>query len=108
MNANGCGFFPHGGVQLHTFASYALPCQTHFCQTAPQLPSVAWQQNIMEYWWEGSTPTAIPPTSASDAVGQHNKIVGITFRAALIEMYSTVIFMKNLHLRTALDMYHLC
>ena len=32
----------------------------------------------MEYGWEGSTSTAIPPTSSSDIVGQHNKIGGIT------------------------------
>ena len=36
-------FFPHGGIQLHTFVSYALPCQTPFCQTAPMLSSVARQ-----------------------------------------------------------------
>jgi len=36
----------------------------------------------MEYWWEGSTSTVIPPTSASDIIRQHNKIGGITFRAA--------------------------
>ena len=28
--------------------------------------------------------TAIPPTSAFEVVGQHNKIRGITFRAALV------------------------
>jgi len=39
----------------------------------------------MGYWWEGSTSTAIPPTSATDAVGEHNKIGGITFGAALLE-----------------------
>ena len=38
----------------------------------------------MGYWWEGSALTAIPPTSASDVVGQHNKMGGITFGAALI------------------------
>ncbi len=56
-------FFPRGGVQFHSFASYMLPCQTPFCQTAPQLPSVTQQQNLTEYWWEGSTSTAISPTS---------------------------------------------
>ena len=40
--------------------------------------------NVMGYWWEGSTSTAITPTSASDIVGQYNKIGGITSRAALI------------------------
>ena len=42
-------FFLHGGIQFHTFASYTLPCQTPFCQTAPLLPSVPWQQNVMGY-----------------------------------------------------------
>jgi len=38
----------------------------------------------LEYWWEGSTSTAISPTSTSYVVGQHNKIGGITFEAVLI------------------------
>ena len=54
------------------------------CQTAPLLPSVTWQQNIMEYWWEGSTYPAVTPASVSDVVGQHNKIGGITFGAPLM------------------------
>ena len=70
--------FPHGGIQLHTFSPNTLPCQT-----ALFLPSVTWHQNVMEYWREGSTSTAIAPTLASDVVGQHNKIGGITFGAAL-------------------------
>jgi len=48
-------FFQHGGIQFHAFASYAT-----------LLPSVTQQQNVGEYWWEGSTSTAKPPTSASD------------------------------------------
>ena len=56
-----------------------------FCQIAPLLPSATQQQNVMGYWWEGSTSIATPPTSASDVVGQHHKIGGITFRAALTE-----------------------
>jgi hypothetical protein len=76
-------FFPHGGIQLHTFVSYALPCQAPFCQTDPLLSSVAWQQNLTEYWREGLTSTAIS-TFASDIVGQHNKIGGINFGAALV------------------------
>jgi len=39
----------------------------------------------MEFWWEGSTSTAIPSTSASDVVGQHNKAGGIIFGAAFVE-----------------------
>jgi len=38
----------------------------------------------MEYWQEDSASTDIPPPSASDVVGKHNKIRGITFVAALI------------------------
>ena len=35
MNVGGCNFF-----QFHTFASYVLPCQMIFCQTAPLLPYI--------------------------------------------------------------------
>jgi len=38
----------------------------------------------MEYWWEGSTSTAVLPTSTSDIIGRHNKTGGITFGAALV------------------------
>jgi len=31
-------FFPHGGIQWHTFVPYTPPCQMPFCQTAPLLP----------------------------------------------------------------------
>jgi len=51
-NVNECQwvpFFPHGGIQLHTFASSILPSKMSFCQTAPLLPSVTWQQNLMQY-----------------------------------------------------------
>ena len=57
-------FFLHGGIQFHTFASYSRPCQTALCQTAPLLPSVTWQQNVVESWQEGSTSTATTPTPA--------------------------------------------
>ena len=78
-------FFPRGGIQCHIFASSALPCQTPYCQSAPLLPSVTWQQNGVEYWWECSASTAISPSSTADVMGQHNKIWGITFRAGLID-----------------------
>jgi len=77
-------FFFHGGIQRHTSASYEHPCQEPFCQTAILLPSVTQQQHAMECWWEGSVTTAIPPISAPNAMGQHHKIGGITFGAALI------------------------
>ena len=53
--------FLRGRIHCHTFVSYAFPCQTY-----PLLLSVAWQQNVMEYCWEHSISTVIPPTSASD------------------------------------------
>ena len=76
-------FLPHGGIQWHAFASYELPHQMAFSPTAPLLPSVAWQQNVMGYCQKGSTSTAVSTTSASEAVSQ-DKIWGITFEAALI------------------------
>ena len=85
--------FLHGGIQLHAFASYALPCQMPFCQSAPLLSSVALQQNLTEYWQEGSSSTAISPTSASDVVGQHNEIGVINFRATLdVGLYNAKMF----------------
>ena len=85
VNVSGYFFFFRMGEFSGTFALYALPCQTPFYQTAPVLSSVTQQQNVKGYWWEGSTSTAVPPTSASDAVGQHNQIGGITFGASLIK-----------------------
>ena len=86
MNVSGCHFFPHRGIQCHTFASYALPCQTSFCQTASLLPFVTQQQNAMKHWWEDSISTAISSTSDSDIVSQNNKIEGITLGAALLSL----------------------
>ena len=80
VNVSGC----HGGIQWHTFSSCSLPCQTPFCQTAPLLPSVTRQQNVMQYWWKGSIYTVVLPTSSTDTVGQENKIGGITFKAATV------------------------
>jgi len=76
--------FLHGGIQLHTFASSITPCPMPFSQSTSLLPSIAELLNAMEYWSEGSASTAIPPTSASDIVGQHNKIGGITSAAGPI------------------------
>jgi len=75
--------FPQGGIQCHTFASDALPCQMPLYQTAPLLPSVTQQQNLMKRWEESSTSRAVSPTAISDVVGQH-KIGGITFGTALL------------------------
>ena len=62
--------FPHGGIQFHTFIPHTLPRQAPLCQTAPLLPSVTWQQNVKEYWWEDSASAAIPPPFASDGISQ--------------------------------------
>ena len=83
-NVSGCNFVLHKGIQLHPFAPYSLPCQTPICQTAPLLPSVTQQQNVMGYWREGSTSAAIPQISTSDVMGQQKKIGGISVGAALI------------------------
>ena len=77
-----CYFFLHEGIQWHPFASCTLSCQMPFCQTAPLLPSVMQQQNVREYWWEGTTSTFIPPTSTSHVLNQH-QIGGLTSRDAL-------------------------
>lgn len=37
----------------------------------------------MGYWCEDSTSSAIPPTSTSNGMGQHHKVGGTTFAAAL-------------------------
>ena len=77
-------YSPHVWTQWRIFASGALPWQIALHQTAPLLPSVTRQQHVMEYWWEDSVSTAILLTSASDVMGQHNKIGGTTCAAALV------------------------
>ena len=65
-------------------APYVLPPQMPFCQTAPLLPPVSWQQHVMEYWRESPSSIAIPLASVFDVMGQVNKTEGITFKAAFI------------------------
>ena len=77
-------FFPCGGNQLHTFASYEFLSQRPFCQSAPLLPDVTQQQNLVECWQKCSTSTAIAPTSVSDVACQFNTLGGISFRADVI------------------------
>ena len=76
-------FFPHAEIQRPIFASYTLPCQMPFGQTAPLLPSVAQQQCVTEHWGKGWTFTSIPSTSTSDIMGWDNKTGSIASRAAL-------------------------
>jgi len=63
-----------------------------FCQSVLLLSSVTQQQNLMEYWWEGSTSIAIPPF-ASDVMEQHDKTEGVTFGAALVCTVLTIFFL---------------
>ena len=76
-------FFLHEVIQCRNSiqfrCAFAHPCQMPFCQTAPLLPPVAWQQYVTEYYCEGPTSTAIPPTFVSDVMDKHNKIGGIPF-----------------------------
>ena len=65
-------------------SSSTLLCQMLFSQTALLLPNVTWQQSVLEYWWEGSTSTAVPPTSASDVKGRYNKVGGTAFGEGLV------------------------
>ena len=54
----------------------AFPCQDAICQIAPLLLSVSQQQNVMEYWWEGSTSTSIPSTVCLTATKRNGILVG--------------------------------
>lgn len=65
------------------FFSCVFPCLLLFCQTAPQLPSIIWQQNVVGYLWKGLVSTITPPKSAADVVGQSDKTGSVTFRAAI-------------------------
>ena len=82
MNIIRCHFFLMEEFN-HTLASNVLPCQMPLCQTAPLLPPVVRQQNVMEYCWEGSASTVRPPTSASDIMGQHNEVGHTTLGVVL-------------------------
>jgi len=57
-------FFLHGGIPFHTCASSTCPCHALLYQTAPLLPSVTLQQNLIEDYWEGSTSSEIPPVAS--------------------------------------------
>ena len=61
-----------------------LPCQASYCQSASLLPSVKWQQNLMEHWWEGLNSTTLPPPPTLYVTGQRYEIGGITFRIAAL------------------------
>ena len=90
MNVSGCHVF----CVEELSASHALPYQMPFCQTAPLLPTVIQQQQVMRYWWEGSASTAIPLTSASDAVGQQDNIGSVTSNAVLLKYILQSMYIK--------------
>jgi len=81
MNVKVCNFFPYGVIQFLPFATYIFPCQTPICLGTSLLPSVAWQQSVMEYW--GQVQPVLPYIT-SDVMGQHEKRGGITYWAAFI------------------------
>jgi len=93
-------FPPHGGIQWHIFVTYPLPCQTPFYQTAPLLPSFTKQQHRTEYWRDGSTSAAVPPTSISDTVANIIKweaLLSEQSSYSITETYIAVIFQRCCH-----------
>lgn len=69
-------------TQRNSILPIPFHVRCHFV-TASLLPPVALQQYAKEYWWKDSISTAISPASASEVVGQHDKIGSITFRSFL-------------------------
>jgi len=93
---SGVDCFLYGGIQWQTFSSYMLPCQT-----APQLPSVAWHQTVIKYWLEGSTSFAIPSTSSSAPVGQHKRGALLSeqpFISATVNLFSFLTHLDKISL----------
>lgn len=85
-------YFSSQGNLVPPFAPSPLPRGTvlsdrpsaALCYTAPN-----------EYWQEHPTPAAIPPPSTSDGNGQHCKIGGTIFEAALIMFFIAGITEQN-------------
>jgi len=75
------------------FISCTLSCEMAFCQTATLLLFVTWPQDVIGYWWEVSTSTAMPPPSSSNKTSQHNKMGGITFGADSLN--TSTLFQKH-------------
>ena len=94
-------FFPRGGMLHPRFC-----VRHHFVRLPLHCHLLHGNKNIMEYRWEGSTSTAIPPTSDSDIVGQHSKIGEITFRAVLIRVLFIAILL--IHLGIQLNILPCC
>ena len=82
MNIKECNFLYMEAFNDTLLLHSLFHSRCHFVRLPVCCPIT--QQHVTGYWWEGPTYTAIPPTSASEVMGQHNKIGGITFGAALI------------------------
>ena len=94
MNVYGCNFFhmeefnptplfhPHVHIRCHLAAEGHSDHLSHGKKT------------VTEYWWVGSIFTAIPPTSASDIMGQKNKIGGTAFGAALVQCIAIFLILQ--------------
>ena len=82
MNVSSCHFFPTWRNSLPPLYSICTSMSDTLLSDCPSAAichiATTWHGN----WWEGSTPTAIPPTSVSDTVGQHNKAGGVTLAVA--------------------------
>ena len=84
--------FLHGGFS----DTHLLHTHFHIRHHCVRLPLCCYlPQNVMGYWWEGLTFTAVSPTSASDNVGQAHKIWGIAFRTALVYMCTHKIYFHS-------------
>jgi len=90
MNVSGCHFLYMKEFNDVSLLHPTLPCQTLSCQTAPLLPSVTQQQNVIEYQREDSASTAVTPTPNCDITGQLNIIGGISCGVALVHIYINV------------------
>ena len=76
-------FFSAGRNSVPHLCSMRTSCQTPLCQTAPLLPSVARQQNVTGYRWEGSALLPSHRHPPTDCAGQQSETGGVTFGAAV-------------------------
>jgi len=91
-------FFPHGGIRFHPFASYELPCQIRSVRL-PLCCHLSHSYNMS--WHTGGKVQPLLPFYQHDIMGQHNRMEGITFRAAHVNVFSCISF----HFLSASMMY---
>jgi len=87
-------YISHGGVQWHTFVSYAPPCQTLLCQRASLLSSVTQQQNII--FMRRFNLYCYTTNICLWLMDQHSKIGGTIFGAALFYESPTGVLLRSL------------